>query len=273
MSLPEGFSEWEHLQDQIRIEHNKRARKWFNGVDDDDISTPRASIKHACIIKDDDTAVMVQLRLWLFEVFVGHAQNFHPPLYTIPSLAFQDHAKFKPQITLHFAEDFDDVDAGENRVTGEISIRLMNETESTLTNAEVTSYANKIKNLFGTSNGFIWRKGKYMFSYTDTEKGYRLQILATTEAEAKRVIEQVLDIQSHSPNWDNLNKNEAIQTSSKYPTSPPRKTILGKSRKMPRRRPVASVRFQYALLHLYGLPNPIVLVDRSWKYRDPVASR
>jgi hypothetical protein len=273
MPLPAGFSEWEHLQDQVRIEHNKKARKWFLGVDDDDIATPRASIKHACIIKDDDTATMTLLRLWLFEVTVGHAQNFHPPLYTIPSLAFQDHAKFKPQITLYFAEDYDDVEAGEVKVTGEISIRLIKETDSTLTNADVTSYANKIKTLFATGSGFIWRKGKYMFSYTDTEKGYRLKILATTEAEAKRIIEQVLDIQSHTPDWDNLNKNEAANTSTKYPTVPPRKTILGKSRKMPRRRAVASVKFQYALLHIYGLPNPIVLVDRSWKYRDPIASR
>jgi hypothetical protein len=273
MSLPEGFNEWEHLQDQIRIEHNKRARKWFTGVDDDSIATPRASIKHACLIKDDDTAVMTLIRLWLFEVFVGHAQNFHPPLYTIPSLAFQDHAKHKPQISLYFKEDRDDVDPGESPVTGEISIRLTNETESSLTNAEVTSYANKIKSLFGSANGFLWRKGKYNFSYTDTEKGYRLNILATTETEAKRVIEQILDIQSHSPDWDNLNKNEAVNASTKYPITPPKKTILGKSRKMPRRRPVATVRFQYALMHLYGLPNPIVLVDRTFKYRDPVAPR
>lgn len=273
MPLPEGFSEWEHLQDQIRRVHNKQVNDWFRGVDNDDISTPRGSAKHACLIKDNDTSTMVQLRQWFFSVTVGHAQSFHPPLYTIPSLAFQDHAKFKPQISLYFAEDYDDVDAGETRVTGEIGIRLMRETEATLTEADVKSYANKIKSLFATGGGFTWRKGRYMFSYTETEKGYRLQILAASEAEAKRIIEQVLDIQSHTPNWDNLNKSEAINSASKYPTVPPRKTILGKSRKMPRRRPVASVKFQYALLHIYGLPNPIVLVDRSWKYRDPVASR
>jgi hypothetical protein len=242
-------------------------------VSDDDIATPRSSIKHACIIKDNDTAVMTQLRMWLFEVSVGHAQNFHPPLYSIPSMAFQDHAKIKPQITLYFVEDYDDVSTGYTRVTGEIAVRLMDETETSLTNAKLIQYANKIKTLFATGTGFIWKKGKLMFSYTDTAKGYRLKVLATTETEAKRLIEQILDIQSHTPDWDNLNKSEPANIASKYPTLPPKKTILGKSRKMPRRRPVASVRFQCALLHLDGLPNPIPLVDRTFKYRDPIASR
>jgi hypothetical protein len=123
MSLPEGFSEFEHLQDQIRVVHNKLVRDWFLNVDDNDVATARTSIKHACLLKDDDTADMTLMRLWLFEVFVGHAQSFHPPLYTIPLMAFQDHAKFKPQITLFFAEDADDVELGYSKVTGEVSIR------------------------------------------------------------------------------------------------------------------------------------------------------
>jgi hypothetical protein len=273
MALPEGFSEFEHLQDQIRTVYNKMIRDWFLNVDDNDVSTPRTSIKHACVLKDDDTADMTMMRLWLFEVFVRHAQSLHPPLYAAPSMAFQDHAKFKPQITLFFAEDADDVELGYSRVTGEVSIRLIEENESTITEANVKAYANKIKSLFGGGTPFIWKKGRNMYSYTDTEKGYRLQILSTTQSEAKRLIEQVLDIQSHTPSWENLNESESASASTKYPPLPQRKTILGKSRRMPRRRPVASVKFQYALLHLHGLPNPIVLVDRSWKYPNPIATR
>ena len=29
MPLPESFSEWEHLQDTIRLWHNKAVAKWF----------------------------------------------------------------------------------------------------------------------------------------------------------------------------------------------------------------------------------------------------
>ncbi len=273
MALPEGFSEFEHLQDQIRVVHNKRVRDWFLNVDDNDIQSPRASIKHACVLKDDDTASMTMMRLWLFEVFVGGAQSFHPPLYTIPSMAFQDHAKFKPQITLFFAEDADDVELGYSKVTGEVSVRIIKETDDTITEVDVKAYATKIKSLFAGSTPFIWKKGRNMYSYTDTEKGYRLQILSTTQTEAKRLIEQVLDIQAHTPAWENLSESESASASTKYPALPPRKLILGKTRRMPRRRPVASVKFQYALLHIYGLPNPIVLVDRSWKYPDPIAPR
>jgi hypothetical protein len=272
MSLPDGFSEFEHLQDQIRIVQNKRVREWFSGVDDNDIATPRASLKHACVLKDDDSADMSIMRLWLFEVFVGHAQAFHPPLYSIPSLDFQDHVRFKPQITLFFSEDIEDVDPGYTRVTGEISVRLK-ESIDTLSNADVNTLATKIKTLFGTGKGFAWKKGKQLYAYVDTEKGYRLKILAPNESEAKKVIEQTLDIQSHSPDWDNLNQSVAVNPAQKYPTIPPKKTILGKSRKMPRRRPVATVYFRYALLHLYGLPNPIVLIDKSFKYDNPIIPR
>jgi predicted dinucleotide-binding enzyme len=66
MPLPEGFSEFEHLQDLIRLEHNKVVRAYFKNQADNDISTPKAGLKHACLIKDDDSAAMTQMRQWLF---------------------------------------------------------------------------------------------------------------------------------------------------------------------------------------------------------------
>jgi hypothetical protein len=51
-----------------------------------------------------------------------------------------------------------------------------------------------------------------------------------------------------------------------FPTIPGQDFIYGKTRRRPRRRPIADVRFQCALLHVHGLPNPIVLYDRSGAY-------
>jgi hypothetical protein len=271
MPLPQGFSEFEHLQDLTRREHNRAVRDYFKNQADDDISTPKAGLKHACLIKDEDSAAMTQMRMWLFEITVRHAQSIQVPVYGIPTTAFQEQRKFKPQIQLYFQEDHNDVEAGYSPITGEISFRLMNQESTSLSNSEVTSYANKVKTAFAKPS-FVWKKGKELYSYTDWDKGYQLQLLCRNETEAKRVVEQVLDIQSHSPNWERLRKNEATDPAASYPTIPGNQTILGKSRKKPRRRPIADVRFQYSLLHVYGLPRAITLVDRTGLFTKPVAT-
>ncbi len=140
-----------------------------------------------------------------------------------------------------------------------------------MVSAVATTYANKVKTAFAQPS-FVWKKGKELYSYTDWDKGYQLQLLCRNETEARRVVEQVLDIQSHSPNWERLRKNEAVDAASSYPTIPGTQTILGKSRKKPRRRPIADVRFQYALLHVHGLPRAITLVDRSGLFANPVVT-
>lgn len=267
MPLPEGFSEWEHLQDQIRIEHNKRARKWFTGVDDDDISTARASIKHACIIKDNDTAIMTLMRLWLFEVFVGHAKSLQPDIYGIPITTFQTQIEFKPQVQLYFVEASRDVEAGYAPVEGEISFRLTEaQYQQDVSPAEAKNLANKIKAVMATPI-FVWKKGRILCTYKDPDRGYNFQLYCFNETEGRRVIEQVLDIRNHSPDWDLLVVHESKRN---FPIVPPQKVVYGKSRRQPRKRPRADVRFRYATLHLYGLQNPITLVDTTGFRRNPL---
>jgi hypothetical protein len=104
MPLPDNFDEWEHLQDMIRRDHNKAVLSYFKNQDDDDISTPKRALKHACKIKDEDTATMTMMRMWLFEITVGHAQALQAPVYGIPVQELQSNAKFKPQVKLYFFE-------------------------------------------------------------------------------------------------------------------------------------------------------------------------
>ena len=271
MPLPSNFNEFEHLQDLIRLEHNKAVRAYFKNQPDDDISTPKASLKHACSIKDQDTAAMTQMRLWLFEVTCRHAQSLQAPIYGIPTTAFQEQRKFKPQIMLFFQEDLNDVEVGYAPVTGEISFRIMDEETETINMLKINSFANKIKLAF-TNPSFIWKKGKELFSYTDWKKGYQLQLLCRNETEAKRVVEQVLDIQGHAPDWKKLAINTNAEPSQAFPTIPTSQNILGKSRKLPRKRPIADVRFQYALLHVHGLTNSICLIDRTGTYSNPLVA-
>lgn len=269
---------WEQLQDVLMWTHNRRVIEEFRDLTPGDqmwtadLRTPRERLRWATTIKDADTAGMVMLRMWLFYVIMGKAADFQAPVYGVPVTGFQEARKFHPQIQLEFAEDLQDVAEGYSPISGVISFRLMNETTETFTRAEAERLATRVKTAFGAGAGFVWRKGKLLCSYTDREKGYKLQLLCRTETEARRIVNKVLEVQQHSPDWSRLNisKNEA--ESSRYPIIPEQIRVLGSTRRAPRQRPIADVRFRRALLHLWGQPYPLVLVDLTGYHRNTIAS-
>ncbi|MDZ8054872.1 MAG: hypothetical protein RMX68_009055 [Aulosira sp. ZfuVER01] len=70
MALPEGFSPFEHLQDMIRLNHNKLVREYFSDVGGEDweadLSSSRPQLRVAATMVDDDTAEMTLMRLYFF---------------------------------------------------------------------------------------------------------------------------------------------------------------------------------------------------------------
>ena len=258
MPLPNNFSEWEHLQDQIRRIHNKQVRDYFSDISvDDDLATPRSSLRHACLMKNEDTSVMTQLRLWLFEVTAGHAKSLQPDIYGLPVTTFQQRYTFAPQVQLYFLEPATQTESGYPQVEGEISFRLTEPEYENVTPTEARNLARRIKSVLATPP-FVWKKGRVICRYIDVKKGYDFRLFVLSESEGKRVIEQVLDIRNHAPDWENLTVSESRRN---FPITPPSKTIYGKSRKMPRPRPRADVKFRYAALHIHGLPNAVTLVS------------
>ncbi len=274
MPLPENFSPAEHLQDVILLTQNKIVRTEFNDVGDDnwakDISTPRASLRLACTHEEADSIDMTILRLWLFFGILRKAQDFHPAIFGIPSTSYQETTRYYPQIHLYFEEKISEAETGYKPLRSQVSLRLMGETTDTLTSADVLVVANKIKTLFATTIPFHWKRGKELYSYVDQAKGYYFQILCFNETEAKKIIEQVLDIRNHTPTWKLLNKKQNSEPTTSYPTIPVTKTILGKPYKQPRRRPVGNVYFRHATLHIHGKPNPVVLVDPGKRYANSI---
>ncbi|NEQ20655.1 MAG: hypothetical protein F6K28_15730 [Microcoleus sp. SIO2G3] len=270
MPLPDGFSPWENLQSVLMQTFNRVVREEFTDADDDDLSTPRGRLKVACTIQDDDSAIQVNIRMMLFYFVLRKAADLQTPVYGIPVPGYQEARKFQPQIQLYFQEDAADVEEGFSPVTGEISFRLMNETAQSLSTSELRSMATRIRSSFATGGGFVWKKGKVQVTYTDRTRGYLLRLLCRSEAEARRVIEAVLDVQNHAPDWKFLNVSNNASPSQRYPTLAPTENILGRSRRMPRQRPIADVRFIYACCHVHGLPNPVILIDRSGYYRQPL---
>ena len=268
MPLPEGFNEFEHLQNTIRRHENRKINEYFRELLPDDwdgdLSISEGALKQACLHKDEDTASMTVLRLWLF-YFSGQStkpyQSEQVPVYGIPISTFQQSWKFLPQVMLFFSEDVSDVEAGYDPVTAEISFRLVNESSTTITKDEIKRLGEKIKLALGANRGYRLHKGWDKCTYLDKEKGYDFRLLVFDKATGMAIIEKILDIQEHTPSWEKLGYIENGAPSASYPTNPGTQTILGKSRKKPRRRPRAYVRFRYAALHIHGLPQPLIITN------------
>lgn len=266
-------NDWENLQNVLRNVHNRIVREEFSDVGPDDwdpdITTPRGQLRYACTMKDDDTADMSLIRMFLFYVILRKASDLHPALYTMPTDRYQQLVRFSPQVTLYFKEDIEDVEEGYAPIDAEISFRLMNETFETVTKADLQRVATRIRSEFAAGNGYRWQKGRYKCNYRDQESGYQLSINAYSESEAREVIRKVLDIQGHVLDGSKLTIQ---QMSESPPIVPPMKSILGKNRRLPRKRPVGYVRFVYAEAHVWGIPEGICLIDRSGRRRNPVVA-
>lgn len=263
MPLPDGFNEWEHLQYTVKKAHNTTVKDFFREQADNDIGTAKGAAKHACIMKDGDTAPMTALRMWLFWVICRKMRDNFEPYYGIPIAAFDAEVKYRPQVTCYFLEDHNDVEMGFRPVEGQLSIRLMNDTSQTLSNAELKALANKISTEFGTGQGFVWDKGKDLYSYVDKANGHRFKILSRNKADAIVIIKKLLDIAQDVYSDEFLRLNEAANVSVAFPNVTGTQTILGKVYKKPRKRPIVKVRFVYASIKIHGLPRPIVLVDKT----------
>lgn len=185
--------------------------------------------------------------------------------YILPEQEVIERAAGRPQILMLFEQPRKELTEDFPRaVIGRISFRLMNKTPQTIARQDLEFYANRIKTLFGGESPFIWERGKESYSYTDHIRGYRFKILAANEQAARKVVEQVLDIQSHSPEWELMNRNTAVVApETKYDDTPGKQTILGKSYREPRRRPRVTMVFLKAEIHIPGIAGNTLLCDRT----------
>ncbi|HYX13403.1 MAG TPA: hypothetical protein VE944_03370, partial [Nostoc sp.] len=237
-------------------QHNKAVIQWFKNQTVNDVSTPKAALRHACTIKDGDTATMTMMRLWLFEVTAGHTQSLQVPIYGIPVDDFQGEILFKPQVHLHFQERYSLMANRLRPVRGEISFRLMNETPQTWTRAKSEELARDIKREFGNPI-FVWEKGKYVYYYKDVDNGYQLRLYVKSQLEGERITKAVLGIRGHLFNDDYF---DFVENSRSYPNNPGTQIIYGQLTPKPVKRPTADIRFRYAQLFLHGRTKVINLV-------------
>lgn len=185
--------------------------------------------------------------------------------YIMPEQEVLERAAGRPQILMLFEQP--DKELTENfprPVVSRISFRLMEKSPKAIAKQDLEFYASRIKTLFGGETPFIWERGKESYSYTDHIKGYRFKVLAANEQAARKVVEQTLDIQSHSPDWELMNKNSpVVAPESKYDDTPGKHTILGESYREIRRRPRVTMVFWKAEIFIPGISGHKLLCDRT----------
>lgn len=268
MTLPPNFSPTEHLQDLVRRFANKEVNSWFRDVDNDEnLQAPRSTLKLGCLHQELDSINQTILRVLLFWLIVSGEERYGTHVYGVPFQTHQDSVRFDPQIMLYFEEPYETREEFQGRkmpgVTGEISVRLRGKKYNTVSKADLTSLAAQIKASFGGSSPKKWRKGKSFFTYTDKAKGYKFQVLVANRSEGRDLVSSVLQLVGETPNWEYANWKENEDVSAAFPDARKTEMVLGEVRPMPKRRPVKTVEFQYAIAHIWGVSTPVALYDRT----------
>lgn len=190
-------------------------------------------------------------------------------IYGIPVTTFQDQFRFPPQVKLFFRTSTTNSLGEKKEVRSEISFRIMNETEKTMNPSKAIVLAQKIRREFAIGAPFNYQKGKVIVTYLDKSKGYDFRLRVRDETEGRRVINKVLDVQEHSPEWSRLVVHESKAS---FPDVPDRELIYGQNRRPPVRRPSALVPFRYAELHVWGYEEAVTLVDLTGTRSDVIVA-
>lgn len=261
MSQNQNYSEWELLQSVFETGHSKAVNAFFKNTPDYDFTNNRSKLKEACKIKNSDSAIIVLLRLWLFDITLQRSQALQTPIYGIPVQEFQRNVKFKPQVKLFFKEDFDkDIhDANSVLSEGEITFRLMDKSSDTISRKDAERLAKRIKDVL-TKPVFVWSKGWYKCTYLDKNLGYDFRLLVKSKIEGERICKEILKIQNHSFEDDNF---QFIDHKRTYPINPGTHRVYGRTVKKYRQRPRVDVRFKYAQLLIHGRQNAVNLVAHA----------
>lgn len=265
-------NDWEFIQSWLMRNgnYNTKVKNFFRDVDDsqDSLTSGRAANREACLIKDNDSALIALHRRfnYYFEVLESHLK---PEVFAVPKDEPQILFANAPQISLHFFQDSDDVPEGKRAKEGEQSFRIINQKSNQISPSDIERYAQRIRTNFISSNGYLWRKGKNLYTYIEPERGYRLKTLAPSDEVAKHLVRALLEIQDHTPNWTYFRAVLNDSPNETYPSVTDKINILGELTNEPEQRPNCTVRFRYATIQLPPA-KPRTLIDRTGKRANPL---
>ena len=251
----------ELMQNFVRKYVNRAVKEHFSDIDGNDdaslsLDVPRQAIKRVCLHKDTDPIVLTVIRLLFW--WIEAKGLFNDIIYGIPSTEFDIKYKYYPQVKLHFKENrYESSTNNRKPVRSEITFRWRSED---FTTQNINALATKIHADFAKPV-FFYAKGRQCWTYWDDRKGYRFTVYVQSEVEAKKIIEQITRIQDEvEPDWQ---KNLRFHADKQNYTTRETIRVMGDTYVKPRKRPVGTVRYEYAELFIHGMKKPIILSDAT----------
>ncbi|ANV89229.1 hypothetical protein [Picosynechococcus sp. PCC 8807] len=247
--------EWSFTRSFLRRTHNREVNEYFRDIDPDfigDNTTGRNATKRACLILPNESQNRALLKILTFR-YVVQQVHLKPAVFGLPVTTFQEQVRYLPQIIIHYRERAD-IARANNRypLRARYAVRYRGDVTSA---ADLALLENRIFQIFDTPTHYF-DKGRFKFSYRDPEKGYSLVVAAAGEADAKDVINKMLDLNFDTPDWDNLTKSEYTE-----PLALLEGTVRvgGELHRIPKKRPSGRVYFQTAELSVWGMPKNKIL--------------
>ncbi|MEH2038448.1 hypothetical protein [Nostoc sp.] len=275
-SLPDNFDPFEHLQKMYIPQHNALVNQYFSDLGNDwkpNIASSRSALRVACTMVDNDNQSMMSLRHHLLFDLLGYGRK-NLLLYYGANENIDPPVEGHPKIVFYFSQDSHTLGAEQSRKSdAEYSIRLMDlENTSLNLKQKLIEIANEIKTQFVENKlGIILIKGSLGVIYKDAKNGFSSgrKILADTEADAIDIYRRMCNVidkpfDENKVSTTNPKKNstigEVVET----------QIIMGKTRKKKAYRRKKPVRFRYAYALIPGEPQPLFLIDTTYRYNPLV---
>lgn len=184
-----------------------------------------------------------------------------------------------PKVVLYFREAKEDVEDGYPPIESRISFRIINKTDNPnsdlpkLTKADIRALATKINTIFNTKpNKYKIHRGKETVSVKDKNRGYEGYIHVYSQSDGIDLFTKLYQLQDLQIDLKKIFHKVTIDEMGAYPTTEPDITVLGKTVRPARIRPVGYVVFSEAKLFLSRLDTAIKLVDADGMiYNEPDA--
>ena len=170
----------------------------------------------------------------------------------------------RPHIRLFFRQPIDQVARGKQGAKMEITINVMDKTDISITKSDLITWATRITEQLNPGGiGYIHQKGKKYYPYHDWANGYHLQLLSTSESEARQLLLKTLAIKQDILNEKYWKESRAVNEAVAYPNTEETVNIMGETYKKPLRRPVVKVQFRWAKLFLPSIGKQFILVSNE----------
>lgn len=271
-NLPEDFDPFEHLQSTYIPLHNKLVKKYFSDIEVTEglsIADVRRSLRTACLMQDSDNQLMMNLRHHLFFDLLGYNRK-NLLVYYGSRESIDSPVVGHPKLVFYFSQDSQSMPATQDyKGDAEYSVRLMTlENTSINLREKLVEIANEIKTQFvHNKQGIIHVKGNLCVSYKDTKHGFPngSRILSNNETDGINIYQKICNVIDVP--FDELKINVGNpKKPSTTGTVTETQVIMGKIRKKKAYRRVVNVRFRYAYCLIPGEPQPIFLIDTTFKY-------